>query len=63
MFTLFLCEHLLTNILASSFLAKSQGFITLVNLFHKIPGLKVIEITCLALPLGIHSIIGFSYLL
>ncbi|AEJ77236.1 succinate dehydrogenase [Chlamydia trachomatis] len=34
-FTLFLCEHLLTNILASSFLAKSQGFITLVICFTK----------------------------
>ena len=62
-FTLFLCEHLFTNALASSFLAKSQGFIALVNMFHKIPGLKIIEITCLALPLGIHSVIGLGYLL
>ena len=62
-FTLFLCEHLLTNILAASFLAKSQGFIALVNMFHKIPGLKVIEIVGLALPLGIHTLIGIGYLL
>ena len=62
-FTLFLCEHLLTNILAASFLAKSQGFIALVNMFHKIPGLKVIEIVGLALPLGIHTLIGVGYLL
>ncbi|AHH23270.1 succinate dehydrogenase [Chlamydia muridarum str. Nigg CM972] len=62
-FTLFLCEHLLTNILAASCLANSRGFIALVNMFHKIPGLKIIEISCLALPLGIHTIIGFGYLL
>ncbi|AEB41263.1 succinate dehydrogenase cytochrome b558 subunit [Chlamydia pecorum] len=62
-FTLFLCEHLLTNQLAASYWGWGKGFIAMVDRFHTIPGLKVIEITCLALPFLCHAIIGIVYLL
>ncbi|WP_201456447.1 succinate dehydrogenase cytochrome b558 subunit [Chlamydia sp. 17-3921] len=61
-FTLFLCEHLLTNQLAASYLGWGKGFIAMVDQFHSIPGLKVIEIICLALPFISHAVIGIVYL-
>ncbi|WP_348660453.1 succinate dehydrogenase [Chlamydiifrater volucris] len=60
-FTFFLCEHLLTNFLASSFGGNGKFFVALVNRFHAIPGLKFIEIFCLALPFMVHAIIGVVY--
>lgn len=61
-FTLFLCEHMFTNMLASSYLSEGSGFIRLVNSFHRLPGLKVIEAVCLALPFLAHAVIGILYL-
>ncbi len=60
-FTFFLCEHLLTNFLASSLGGGGKFFVALVDRFHSIPGLKFIEICCLALPFGIHAVIGIVY--
>ncbi|WP_100934362.1 succinate dehydrogenase cytochrome b558 subunit [Candidatus Chlamydia corallus] len=61
-FTFFLCEHLFTNMLASSYFSQGKGFVAMVNSFHKVPGLKIIEIVCLALPFLSHAIIGTVYL-
>ncbi|WP_051118186.1 succinate dehydrogenase cytochrome b558 subunit [Chlamydia avium] len=61
-FTLFLCEHIFTNMLASSYFREGSGFVRLVNSFHRLPGLKVIEIVCLALPFLCHTVIGILYL-
>ncbi|WP_375793806.1 succinate dehydrogenase cytochrome b558 subunit [Chlamydia sp. 12-01] len=61
-FTLFLCEHMFTNMLASSYFNEGQGFVQLVSKFHQIPGLKIIEIVFLALPFISHAIIGIIYL-
>ncbi|SPN73902.1 Succinate dehydrogenase/fumarate reductase, cytochrome b subunit,succinate dehydrogenase (or fumarate reductase) cytochrome b subunit, b558 family,Succinate dehydrogenase/Fumarate reductase transmembrane subunit [Chlamydia serpentis] len=61
-FTLFLCEHLFTNMLASSYFSEGKGFIAMVNSFHRVPGLKIIEVVCLALPFLCHVIIGTVYL-
>lgn len=61
-FTLFLCEHIFTNMLASSYFLEGSGFVQLVSSFHRIPGLKAIEIVCLALPFLCHAILGIPYL-
>nr|CRI42912.1 Succinate Dehydrogenase [Chlamydia pneumoniae] len=61
-FTFFLCEHLFTNMLASSYFSQGKGFVAMVNGFHKIPGLKIIEVVGLALPFLCHAIIGIVYL-
>ncbi len=61
-FTLFLCEHIFTNMLASSYFREGSGFVQLVSSFHRIPGLKAIEIVCLALPFLCHAILGIPYL-
>ncbi|AAP05708.1 succinate dehydrogenase cytochrome b558 subunit [Chlamydia caviae] len=61
-FTLFLCEHMFINMLASSYFNEGKGFVQLVSKFHQIPGLKIIEITFLALPFICHAIIGIVYL-
>ncbi|ANH78589.1 succinate dehydrogenase [Candidatus Chlamydia sanziniae] len=61
-FTLFLCEHIFTNMLASSYLSYGKGFIAIVDNFHKVPGLKIIEVVCLALPFICHALIGIVYL-
>ncbi|WP_348663395.1 succinate dehydrogenase cytochrome b558 subunit [Chlamydia vaughanii] len=61
-FTLFLCEHIFTNMLASSYFGEGKGFVHLVGKFHQIPGLKIIEIFFLALPFFCHAIIGIVYL-
>ncbi|MEG0036804.1 MAG: hypothetical protein RSB82_00435 [Victivallaceae bacterium] len=62
-FTLFVCEHLFTNSLSSSLLAEGKYFVWMVDGFHKIPGLKVIEICLLALPFGLHAVVGIKYAL
>ncbi|EPP34826.1 succinate dehydrogenase/Fumarate reductase transmembrane subunit [Chlamydia ibidis] len=61
-FSLFLCEHMFTNMLASSYFSQGRGFVTLVNMFHRVPYLKVIEVGFLALPFLTHAIIGIVYL-
>ncbi|SFV99352.1 succinate dehydrogenase cytochrome b558 subunit [Chlamydia abortus] len=61
-FTLFLCEHMFTNMLASSYFKEGSGFVQLVSKFHQIPGLKIIEIVFLALPFTCHAILGIFYL-
>ncbi|BAE80816.1 subunit of succinate dehydrogenase [Chlamydia felis Fe/C-56] len=61
-FTLFLCEHIFTNMLASSYFKEGGGFVRLVSRFHQIPGLQIIEIVFLALPFIFHAIIGIAYL-
>lgn len=62
-FTFFLCEHIFVNFLASSFLSKGHFFVAMVNSFHRLPGLKVIEICGLTIPFAIHAIIGIVYAL
>lgn len=61
-FTLFLCEHLFTNLLASPLINGGKYFVSLVNGFHQIPGLKFIEIFMLALPFGFHTVLGIRYI-
>ncbi len=61
---LFLCEHLLTNSQAALWLGDSgKEFVTMVNLFHNLPYLQVIEISLLGIPFLIHMIWGVQYLL
>lgn len=61
--TLFLCEHLFTNMMASSYFREGALFVSIVNRFHQIPGLHYIELVCLAVPFFAHGIIGVVYLL
>ncbi len=61
-FSLFLCEHLFTNMLASSYFKQGQWFIAMVNQFHRVPGLVFVEICCLAAPFLLHTCIGIYYL-
>lgn len=62
-FALFLCEHLTTNISAASYFHNGSRFVEAVQALHRIPGLKVIEVVCLAIPFGLHALLGIGYLL
>lgn len=61
-FTLFLCEHLITNTFAASYFNEGSQFVSSVQALHRIPGLKIIEIVCLAIPFGLHAVLGIGYL-
>lgn len=61
-FTLFLCEHLITNTLAASYFHEGSRFVAAVQALHRIPGLKIIEVVCLAIPFGLHALLGIGYL-
>lgn len=61
---LFLFMHLLANSQAALMIGEDgKGFIHDVEFIHSLPYLKVIELTLLALPFGIHIIWGVQYLL
>lgn len=62
-FTLFLCEHLLTNSLAPLFLDQGSFFVKIVNKFHQIPYLIFIEIMLIACPFVFHALLGIKYTL
>ncbi|MCH9609736.1 MAG: Succinate dehydrogenase cytochrome b558 subunit [Chlamydiales bacterium] len=61
--SLYLCEHLLVNSQAALlFRDGGYGFVRSVNAIHKLPYLKVIEVTLLGLPFLFHAIWGIGYL-
>jgi succinate dehydrogenase / fumarate reductase, cytochrome b subunit len=63
-FVLFLMEHLLTNSQAALWLGDNgKGFVALVNLYHNLPYVEVIELTLIGVPILLHAILGIKYLL
>lgn len=62
-FTLFLCEHLLTNSLSPLFVKEGNFFVKIVNKFHQIPYLGFIEVFLLACPFVFHALLGIRYIL
>lgn len=62
-FTLFLCEHLLTNSLSPLFVNQGNLFVKIVNKFHQLPYLGFIEIFLLACPFIFHALLGIKYML
>ena len=62
-FVLFLFEHLITNSQAALWLGDNGiGFVNLVNLYHNLPYLEVIEIGLLGVPILLHMVLGVKYL-
>ncbi len=60
---IFLCSHLVTNARAALPLGNDgSGFIGAVNAIQAIPGLKIIEVLALAIPILLHLVLGIKYL-
>ncbi len=60
---IFLIEHFVTNSQATLWLGDDGiGFVRLVNLYHDLPYMQVIEIALLAFPIALHGIMGVRYI-
>lgn len=61
---IYIIEHLVTNSQAALWLGDNGiGFIKLVNFYHSLPYLQVIEIVLLGVPIGVHGVLGIKYAL